>query len=926
MYALPALQEHQLVALGPYTGSTQVRHWDPNFYFLRTDPMSGLYAHVWYATTYLRVLRLGFMYLTDVVYGDDEYAAAVSLLRGMGYALSGVFRLTGARDWSASDAEFQAEWERFAETRPQAVIIFGRPSPTTALFVEKMLSDSRTSTAYLLSPLGIQNTLISSWRAAVAAGAPLVPGRVITTGANPLATDTRYDAVRRFQTVMADYLENSGQTDYNDSHYFLTDDVMGETMVGGWIAGEILTQILASADWLRSREVFARALFNQRRYVVEDLVIGDFGGDCSGRAASQGATCRCNQGGRTVLIKIFGEGFSANVMPDAEFTYPLYNCYPTSRRLLTPINAVTFVATDSRRGRYGMGEILGGGRAALPPPLQRAREFTLTPLSGTKSEIRAALMAEKEERHVDIFGGLVLPPAFTVPNLTFIDPIGLYMIPRFALSNAFYLSPTLDQGFFRLAEFLVQTGVMSVHAVMVGEELDSVVSVLRRTLVTFNLQLTSLALFPPGTSVIPSMPRDGWVFLVGIDTDDAIPMVNHVNANPGLRVLIPFSEHNTLYSLFGTLTVNTTTDRIIYATSLPHWNDPNTKSEVVQNYHAAVTNVSLRSPLSLQGFAIARAIMAIGSVMDVITAELFEETIYSRIVLTVDDMVYGPFARSDPARCSNVVPGDCLVNYGATSIAVWSLSRSIDPSVPPLSPPMTPSMLYTEPVVTGLTKAQLIGVIVGSVVGVVALITLFVVLLCCCSDSRDNNNAPKEPTDPVTLVFTDIESSTALWAACPEIMPDAVATHHRLIRSLIATYRCYEVKTIGDSFMIACKSAWAAVQLARDIQQMLLQYDWGSGAIDAAYHEFEEGRAAEDEEYVPPTARLDAAVVYQAYWSGLRVRVGVHTGLSDIRQDEVTKGYDYYGGASNTAARTESVGCVCVWVCTPGCLTSGRTR
>ncbi|EKF33309.1 receptor-type adenylate cyclase, putative, partial [Trypanosoma cruzi marinkellei] len=37
-------------------------------------------------------------------------------------------------------------------------------------------------------------------------------------------------------------------------------------------------------------------------------------------------------------------------------------------------------------------------------------------------------------------------------------------------------------------------------------------------------------------------------------------------------------------------------------------------------------------------------------------------------------------------------------------------------------------------------------------------------------------------------------------------------------------------------------------------------------------------------------------------------RVGVHTGLSDIRHDEVTKGYDYYGGTSNMAARTESVG------------------
>ncbi|ESL05339.1 receptor-type adenylate cyclase [Trypanosoma rangeli SC58] len=139
-------------------------------------------------------------------------------------------------------------------------------------------------------------------------------------------------------------------------------------------------------------------------------------------------------------------------------------------------------------------------------------------------------------------------------------------------------------------------------------------------------------------------------------------------------------------------------------------------------------------------------------------------------------------------------------------------------------------------------------------------------------------------------------------------MPDAVATHHRLIRALIAKYRCYEVKTIGDSFMIACKSVFAAAQLVRELQHVFLQHEWGTSALDDAYRKLEEGRAEEEAEgYVPPTARLDAAV-YRHYWSGLRVRVGVHSGLCDIRRDEVTKGYDYYGGTANTAARTEGVG------------------
>ena len=43
-------------------------------------------------------------------------------------------------------------------------------------------------------------------------------------------------------------------------------------------------------------------------------------------------------------------------------------------------------------------------------------------------------------------------------------------------------------------------------------------------------------------------------------------------------------------------------------------------------------------------------------------------------------------------------------------------------------------------------------------------------------------------------------------------------------------------------------------------------------------------------------------------WHGLRVRIGVHYGLGDIRKDPVTLGYDYYGTVVNTASRVEGVG------------------
>ncbi|CAD2216202.1 Adenylate and Guanylate cyclase catalytic domain/Domain of unknown function (DUF1935), putative [Angomonas deanei] len=196
-------------------------------------------------------------------------------------------------------------------------------------------------------------------------------------------------------------------------------------------------------------------------------------------------------------------------------------------------------------------------------------------------------------------------------------------------------------------------------------------------------------------------------------------------------------------------------------------------------------------------------------------------------------------------------------------------------------------------------------VVVVVVVVVVLLVALIVALLCCCGccdgNARDNRNAPKDPNTPVTLMFTDIESSTALWASVPREMSAAVSTHHRIIRKLIVKYKCYEVKTIGDSFMIACSDAFSALKLAEELQHTFQSTDWGTDAIDETYMQLKRGGGDRG----ASTA-----------WNGLRVRVGVHTGLCECNFDDVVKGYDYYGTVVNTAARVESLGCGGQVLCT----------
>eukprot|EP00668_Euglena_longa_P042987 GGOE01056928.1.p1 GENE.GGOE01056928.1~~GGOE01056928.1.p1 ORF type:complete len:365 (+),score=143.51 GGOE01056928.1:43-1095(+) len=123
-------------------------------------------------------------------------------------------------------------------------------------------------------------------------------------------------------------------------------------------------------------------------------------------------------------------------------------------------------------------------------------------------------------------------------------------------------------------------------------------------------------------------------------------------------------------------------------------------------------------------------------------------------------------------------------------------------------------------------------------------------------------------------------------------MAPVLAVHHELIRKVIAKHQCYEVKTIGDSFMCAAHTPQQAVQLALAIQTTLHDHDWGTDMMDLMYHDLLETD--------------EVGRVSRSCWNGLRVRVGIHYGLGDIQFDPVTKAYDYYGTVVNTAARIES--------------------
>ncbi|KEG06344.1 receptor-type adenylate cyclase, partial [Trypanosoma grayi] len=425
-FAMPALQNHNLVAFSPTTGTVFMRYWDPHFYFLRLDPVVSVAFLVQYALTRLRVRRLSFMYLTDFVYGDLEYVFAQRLMRKMGYSLTSTFALSGVEELGPGDAEFQAEWEAFADTRPQAVIICGVLSPTTIAFVNSMLTDNRTAGAFLLVPNSQLGSVAAGWKAAVASGVTLRRGQIVSTTSYPLASETQYTVVQRFRSSMLDYLTNSNQTMYNDTQHFRTDPFDGDLMLTGWIAGEVLAQALSTNEWARSRAAFGAALFNQRRYVVDEIVVGDFGGECSKAAAADGAVCQCNQGGRTVGIKRSVSG-TFNMESDrfVAYKYPRGECYFDVETLNAPANAIMIEVTDGTILSSIFVRFMRGQSAAVVSDGSSRHEYSLMYIQTTTSGAVKALKTEEETYITDIFTGFALEEILVVPNLIFIDPVFL---------------------------------------------------------------------------------------------------------------------------------------------------------------------------------------------------------------------------------------------------------------------------------------------------------------------------------------------------------------------------------------------------------------------------------------------------------------------------------------------------------------------
>ena len=107
------------------------------------------------------------------------------------------------------------------------------------------------------------------------------------------------------------------------------------------------------------------------------------------------------------------------------------------------------------------------------------------------------------------------------------------------------------------------------------------------------------------------------------------------------------------------------------------------------------------------------------------------------------------------------------------------------------------------------------------------------------------------PSGTVTFLFTDIEGSTPLYQNFPDAMPRAMTRHHEILQHAIRAHNGVVFNIIGDAFCAAFENAADAFHTALDAQRALHAENW-------------------DE------------------LGSLRVRMGLHTGTAEARDDDYT--------------------------------------
>ena len=941
-----------LPLIGPYTGTADLRVTFNKYVInVRSGYNDEAVAMLKLLVETKRLKRISMIYQNDS-FGIPAMNAIVSALSNMQMSLAGLHTYNSA---NLATEDFTARATEVLSKKPQCIIVYA----VAAFSIPFVVSVNSISTTRVLSIAGswLGDDVLNYMKSLPAGAVSDAVDTLFQTQVMPHPLSTTSNISTKYRRAITAY---DGRTTYD------------YVSLEGYAVGRFAVEALWRARNYTPSGLLD-AIYTTKMFELDEMLAGPFSMTCrtneSETSATRSALCNCNQGLRNVWTTAIK---STMFVERSYFSYPITDC-ASPLEVLRPIVLLGLTHENQTSAAAAFDTIEAALVAASSHSPRVDRAFLAASANDTTSRIEATA---DETLLLGAIGGMYIMRQSAFPVFpVFAQPA----LPADAFHrNTIYLLSTLQQEMFVNAKHLARVhNTTQIHLLVrdtyaaqfrSGTGVD-VTSMITKSLLTFDRALDGVhsfgSSFPLG-SALEGIPASASVIAIGIAHESEMRvMVTHMTKNELLTLYLPFSDLALYWELLEPHdNCETVPRRVVFSTSLPNWLDA-ASSDWTTSYHSAIGASSRAHPLSAVGFLIARftdfVLARADGDSDPVT---FVDTLYRTSVVALNEMTLGPFVDT---QCTD---SDCLCNVGPRTVTTFRISDIHS------SAKGEASLRFSDCKVTYIVKEDK-GVNVALVASLCVVIP--VVVGCCIvgwlalrKKGRDHSCAPRDASSPFAVVFTDIESSTALWGRYPAVMAKSIDEHHVIIRACIAKHHMYEVKTIGDSFMVVSKSPDDALRFALDIQLQLYEHDWGTKAIDELYvssapgatrkvamkertstHSLTgskgsndkgerhvtvqlpnvpsgqnpNGGSALDSDLPPPlpplpTPPTQPAIVvqhptqekngdedpYESCWNGLRVRVGVNFGRGEIRFDENTQGYDYYGPVVNEAARVEAVG------------------
>jgi class 3 adenylate cyclase len=711
-----------------------------------------------------------------------------------------------------------------------------------------------------------------------------------------------------------------------------------EYYVSGRLIGEILTRTTTV-----TRENFLKAAYDTKLFQIDDVLLGPYSDHCVGGMTDDDMSCFCNAGGRSVymskidtatgIVRALPDDTAAGEFGIAETKVSITRCSLGLEQITAPfLFGQVFAARDldnptTNRFRTALHEAMVGNNRHRVVEHKRlffpSKVYNATDAAAAAAAVSSLVDYNKvlafaggtvsvEDVQRAEGGGYVVVDGLSSDVLRTVDP------PY--TTSAIYLVPSLADFVHTLASFATTfAGRPITILATTAEEANLGVDSLH----TFQIRPTRTLVLPPlqlrewARGEVAALASSSVLLVVSQDRSTVSELIlTHIaNASSSVVWLVAASEE-----LLGEVTQPkaqwNASQNVFFASSFDTWWRPDHHRSEFETHAAKIISTGqlytkklgaspsvtldptrLRASLLLLTlFTAAESITTRAK-----TPEQLQQWFFAAGEKSISGATIGPFSN---AECIAGVPAlRCRCNKGVQRFFVHKLAdwTTANPSAEPAHSYTHFACRVRYEALNESSLNVLFVALLTTVLAVVVCAIVAIVVAYRTRQLRDNSAAPHDDTKPFAIVFTDIQASTTLWEKAPEDMARAVQIHHTEMRRLLEKHNGYEVKTIGDSFMIAFKSPHNAVSFGLDTQYSFYRSEWGTIAFDELYLEQIDARVRTEEPRVTPLQKH--YMVSPALWNGIRVRIGIHYGNGSIQLDPVTKGYDYYGTVVNAAAR-----------------------